>query len=107
LTCAAVSAFHLLLTVLPYVPAKRGPFELNQQTPRQCYSSSHLLLSVCMNISLLPPPTIICFVAAGVLVDLPVLGPKDVEDVQQFAAKHKMDFIAASFVQNADDVRSA
>eukprot|EP00775_Hariotina_reticulata_P004018 gene4018-4268_t len=41
----------------------------------------------------------------GVLVDLPVLGPKDVEDVQQFAAKHKMDFIAASFVQNADDVR--
>lgn len=40
-------------------------------------------------------------------MDLPVLGPKDVEDVQQFAAKHKMDFIAASFVQNADDVRSA
>jgi pyruvate kinase len=43
-------------------------------------------------------------VAAGVLVDLPVLGPKDVEDVQQFAAKHKMDYIFASFVQSADDV---
>jgi pyruvate kinase len=41
----------------------------------------------------------------GVLVDLPVLGPKDVEDVQGFAAKHGMDFVAASFVQSADDVR--
>ncbi len=41
----------------------------------------------------------------GVLVDLPVLGPKDVDDVQNFAAKHGMDFVAASFVQSADDVR--
>ena len=41
----------------------------------------------------------------GVLVDLPVLGPKDVQDVQDFAAKHGMDFVAASFVQSADDVR--
>ncbi|WIA36024.1 hypothetical protein OEZ86_007385 [Tetradesmus obliquus] len=41
----------------------------------------------------------------GVLVDLPVLGPKDVEDVQGFAAKHGMDYIFASFVQSADDVR--
>ena len=41
----------------------------------------------------------------GVLVDLPVLGPKDVNDVQKFAAKHGMDFVAASFVQSADDVR--
>ncbi|WIA15846.1 hypothetical protein OEZ85_012601 [Tetradesmus obliquus] len=41
----------------------------------------------------------------GVLVDLPVLGPKDVEDVQGFAAKNGMDFVAASFVQSADDVR--
>jgi pyruvate kinase len=40
-----------------------------------------------------------------VLVDLPVLGPKDVEDVQGFAAKHGMDYIFASFVQSADDVR--
>jgi hypothetical protein len=43
----------------------------------------------------------------GVLVDLPVLGPKDVDDVQNFAAKHGMDFVAASFVQSADDVRWA
>jgi hypothetical protein len=41
----------------------------------------------------------------GVLVDLPVLGPKDVDDVQNFAAKNGMDFVAASFVQSADDVR--
>jgi hypothetical protein len=41
----------------------------------------------------------------GVLVDLPVLGPKDVDDVKNFAAGHGMDFVAASFVQSADDVR--
>ncbi|GIL77051.1 hypothetical protein Vretimale_3233 [Volvox reticuliferus] len=41
----------------------------------------------------------------GVHVDLPVLGPKDICDVQDFAAKNKMDFVAASFVQSADDVR--
>ncbi|GIL58673.1 hypothetical protein Vafri_13670 [Volvox africanus] len=41
----------------------------------------------------------------GVHVDLPVLGPKDISDVQDFAAKNKMDFVAASFVQSADDVR--
>jgi pyruvate kinase len=34
-----------------------------------------------------------------VLVDLPVLAPKDVDDVQNFACKNNMDFIAASFVQ--------
>ncbi|GBF99836.1 pyruvate kinase [Raphidocelis subcapitata] len=41
----------------------------------------------------------------GVLVDLPVLGPKDVDDVQNFACKHGMDLISVSFVQSADDVR--
>lgn len=41
----------------------------------------------------------------GVLVELPVLGPKDVEDVRDFACKNDMDFIAASFVQSPDDVK--
>ncbi|KAF8059377.1 hypothetical protein HT031_005182 [Scenedesmus sp. PABB004] len=41
----------------------------------------------------------------GVLVDLPVLGPKDVADVTGFAAARGMDFVAASFVQSGDDVR--
>eukprot|EP00195_Chlamydomonas_chlamydogama_P007138 CAMPEP_0202895824 /NCGR_PEP_ID=MMETSP1392-20130828/4951_1 /ASSEMBLY_ACC=CAM_ASM_000868 /TAXON_ID=225041 /ORGANISM="Chlamydomonas chlamydogama, Strain SAG 11-48b" /LENGTH=1605 /DNA_ID=CAMNT_0049580967 /DNA_START=110 /DNA_END=4924 /DNA_ORIENTATION=+ len=41
----------------------------------------------------------------GVHVDLPVLAPKDVEDVQLFACKNQLDFIAASFVQTADDVK--
>ena len=35
----------------------------------------------------------------GVKVDIPVLTEKDIDDLQQFAAKHKMDFVAASFVQ--------
>ena len=41
----------------------------------------------------------------GVVVDIPVLTPHDINDVQNFCAKHKMDFIAASFVQSGDDVR--
>eukprot|EP00198_Chlamydomonas_reinhardtii_P006402 XP_001695738.1 pyruvate kinase [Chlamydomonas reinhardtii] len=41
----------------------------------------------------------------GVHVDMPVLGPNDINDVQNFAAKNNMDFVAASFVQSADDVR--
>jgi Pyruvate kinase, barrel domain len=41
----------------------------------------------------------------GVLIDLPVLTEKDVADVQQFACKNDMDFISASFIQTADDVR--
>ena len=41
----------------------------------------------------------------GVVVDIPVLTPKDIDDVQNFCAKHKMDFIAASFVQSGEDVR--
>ncbi len=32
-------------------------------------------------------------------MDLPVLSPKDIDDVQNFAVKNDMDFIAASFVQ--------
>ncbi len=35
----------------------------------------------------------------GVHVDLPVLAPNDINDVQNFACKNNMDFIAASFVQ--------
>jgi pyruvate kinase len=35
----------------------------------------------------------------GVKVDIPVLTEKDIDDLQNFAAKHKMDYVAASFVQ--------
>ena len=35
----------------------------------------------------------------GVQVDLPVLAPKDIDDLQQFSCKHGVDFVAASFVQ--------
>eukprot|EP00930_Biecheleria_cincta_P033824 TRINITY_DN2341_c0_g1_i2.p1 TRINITY_DN2341_c0_g1~~TRINITY_DN2341_c0_g1_i2.p1 ORF type:complete len:543 (-),score=122.26 TRINITY_DN2341_c0_g1_i2:58-1686(-) len=41
----------------------------------------------------------------GVKVDLPVLGEKDINDVQNFGIPQGVDFIAASFVQSADDVR--
>lgn len=46
-------------------------------------------------------------VPAGVKVQLPVLGDKDIKDVQEFACKYDMDLISASFVQSADDVRCA
>ena len=35
----------------------------------------------------------------GVKVDIPVLTDKDIDDLQLFAAKHHMDYVAASFVQ--------
>lgn len=41
----------------------------------------------------------------GVHVDLPVLTSKDVNDLVNFAVRHRMDFVAASFVQSGDDVR--
>ena len=41
----------------------------------------------------------------GRYVDIPVLTEKDIDDVQNFACKNKMDLIFASFVQTADDVR--
>eukprot|EP00294_Goniomonas_avonlea_P005538 CAMPEP_0114562686 /NCGR_PEP_ID=MMETSP0114-20121206/12670_1 /TAXON_ID=31324 /ORGANISM="Goniomonas sp, Strain m" /LENGTH=780 /DNA_ID=CAMNT_0001748405 /DNA_START=69 /DNA_END=2407 /DNA_ORIENTATION=+ len=41
----------------------------------------------------------------GVKVDIPVLTEKDIDDLQNFACKHKMDYVAASFVQSGDDVQ--
>lgn len=41
----------------------------------------------------------------GVKVDIPVLTEKDIDDVQNFCCKNKMDYIAASFVQSGEDVR--
>lgn len=38
-------------------------------------------------------------------MDIPVLTAKDITDLQEFAAKNSMDYVAASFVQTADDVR--
>jgi pyruvate kinase len=38
-------------------------------------------------------------------VDLPVLTSKDINDLVNFAVRHGMDFVAASFVQSGDDVR--
>ncbi len=40
----------------------------------------------------------------GVHIDIPVLTGKDIEDLQNFCVKHKMDFVAASFVQSQQDV---
>jgi len=41
----------------------------------------------------------------GVQVDIPVLTEKDIDDLQNFCVKHKMDYVAASFVQSGDDVK--
>lgn len=41
----------------------------------------------------------------GVLVELPVLQEKDVNDLQKFGVPQGVDFVAASFVQTAKDVK--
>jgi len=40
----------------------------------------------------------------GVKVDLPVLMEKDIDDIVNWGIKNNVDYIAASFVQSADDV---
>jgi len=42
----------------------------------------------------------------GVLVDLPVLQDKDTKDLLEFACPQGVDFVAASFVQTAADVKA-
>ena len=42
----------------------------------------------------------------GVVVDLPTFTEKDVDDIVNFGVKHNVDFIAASFVRKASDVRN-
>lgn len=41
----------------------------------------------------------------GKNLNLPILQGKDIYDLQQFAVKHKCDFVAASFVQSRADVQ--
>lgn len=53
-------------------------------------------LSICPSHTVLSHLRLPC---AGVKVDIPVLTSQDVMDLQQFACKNKMDFVAASFVQ--------
>ena len=40
----------------------------------------------------------------NVKVDLPVLQPKDIDDLQNFGVPNQVDYVAASFVQSAADV---
>ena len=42
----------------------------------------------------------------GVVVELPTFTEKDVDDIVNFGIKHKVDFIAASFVRKAADVQN-
>jgi pyruvate kinase len=42
----------------------------------------------------------------GVIVDLPTLTEKDVDDIKNWACKYDADFIAASFVRKANDVHT-
>ena len=41
----------------------------------------------------------------GVVVNLPTLTEKDIDDIVNFGIRHNVDFIAASFVRKASDVR--
>jgi len=40
----------------------------------------------------------------GVVVDLPTLTEKDIDDIKNWGVKNNVDFIAASFVRKAADV---
>lgn len=40
----------------------------------------------------------------GVIVDLPTVTAKDADDLENFGAKHGVDFVAASFVRKGSDI---
>ena len=40
----------------------------------------------------------------GVVVHLPTLTEKDIDDIQNWGVKHRVDFIAASFVRKSSDI---
>ena len=40
----------------------------------------------------------------GVIVDLPTLTDKDIDDIQKWGIKNDVDYVAASFVRKASDV---
>lgn len=42
----------------------------------------------------------------GVVVDLPTFTEKDIDDIVNFGIKHGVDFVAASFVRKASDVKN-
>ena len=42
----------------------------------------------------------------GVKVDLPTFTEKDIDDIVNFGIKHRVDFIAASFVRKGADVKN-
>jgi len=42
----------------------------------------------------------------GVIVDLPTLTEKDIDDIKNFGVKHNVDFIAASFVRKSTDIHT-
>jgi len=41
-----------------------------------------------------------------IFVDLPILKDKDIDDLTNFGLKHKVDYIAASFVQNKENLKT-
>mmetsp|Transcript_25951 Transcript_25951/g.21841 ORF Transcript_25951/g.21841 Transcript_25951/m.21841 type:complete len:172 (+) Transcript_25951:221-736(+) len=41
-----------------------------------------------------------------IFVDLPILKDKDIDDLTNFGLKHKIDYIAASFVQNKENIKT-
>ncbi len=41
----------------------------------------------------------------GIVVDLPTITKKDIEDILEWGVKNKIDFIAASFVRKGEDLR--
>lgn len=56
------------------------------------------ILTTCVLLSFLKVP--------GVVVDLPTFTEKDVDDIVNFGIKNNVDFIAASFVRKASDVKN-
>jgi len=99
-TCIAVSYEKLCSAVKPgnIILCADGSLSLKVKT----VGSDHVITEIMNNCSLGERKN--CNLP-GIQVDLPVLQEKDKHDLVNFGIVHGVDFVAASFVQSADDVK--
>jgi Pyruvate kinase, barrel domain len=75
----------------------------NMNLPGTATATSVTILSILLTRHI-PYQCIVFHRSSGVVVDLPTLTDKDIDDIVNWGIKYDVDFVAASFVRKASDV---
>jgi pyruvate kinase len=75
----------------------------NMNLPGTATAASGTILSILLT-QHIPDQCIVSHRSSGVVVDLPTLTDKDIDDIVNWGIKYDVDFVAASFVRKASDV---